>query len=333
MSDSLPPNSTATSAASPLAESGRTSPRALLRLARPKQWSKGVFVLIGPLYGLFINPSADRAIDVPRAIWGVIGAFIAFALASSFCYVLNDIADRNADRAHPRKRLRPIASGEVSVHTALLFAGWLALGAIASIFIVPSATAHGLDVRAWLALVVAIYVANVLAYSFWLKHRVVADVISLACGFVLRVLGGCAAAGVEPSSWLLNVTFFASMFLAMGKRLGERRTLGDSAALARGVHAKYTDDLLRMGVVVCGVATLLTYASYVQAQSNQHTFGFNLLWLTMLPATYGLLRCMVLLERGRYDDPTEIGMKDRPTLFAALAFGVITIAVVLWFKS
>lgn len=313
---------------------------ALIRLARPAQWSKGVFVLIGPVYGLVVNPQTGRTPDAGVASagwWGVAAAFFAFALASSFCYVVNDLVDREADRAHPRKKHRPLASGAVTVPVAIGFA--LVLLALAGVCVglapnIQTSVAGGVGwpSRAWLGIAVGVYVLNVLAYSITLKHRVVADVMSLALGFVLRVLGGCAAAGVEPSTWLLNVTFFASMFLALGKRLGERRTLGDNAAAARGVHAFYTDDLLRMGVVVTGVACLLTYAAYVQDRAAAYTHGFNLLWLTMLPATYGLLRCMVLLERGRYDDPTEIGLKDRGTLLAAVVFGAMTIGL-WWFVA
>src|SRR5690606_21521931 len=122
------------------------------------------------------------------------------------------------------------------------------------------------------------------------------------------------------------------MFLAFGKRLGERRTMGREASAARGVQSAYTDDLLRMAVVVTAVATLLTYATYTQSQDDRFRamigvasdsvaavgaetatgFGMNLLWLTVLPATYGLLRCIVLLEQGRYDDPTVLVTKDRP---------------------
>lgn len=318
--------------AAPAASTSGSLAGALLRLARPKQWAKGVFVLVGPAYGVVVNPDKSHSHDWGQAGLGALGAFIAFALASSFCYVINDIVDRDADKAHPRKRTRPIASGRVSVNTALVFA-FVLLGLCAgAIMIVPNLIAQGMSVRLWLAIVLGIYVFNVLAYSFLIKRVVVADVISLASGFVLRVLGGCAAAAVLPSTWLLNVTFFVSMFLAIGKRQGERRTLGENAALARGVHAQYTDELLRMGVVVTGVACLLTYAGYVQAQGEQFTFGFNLLWLTMLPATYGLLRCMVLLERGKYDDPTEIGMNDRPTQLAAIVFGVITLGLAMWVK-
>ncbi|MBL8759458.1 MAG: hypothetical protein JNK35_13635, partial [Phycisphaerae bacterium] len=146
-------------------------------------------------------------------------------------------------------------------------------------------------------------------------------------GFVLRVLAGCAAVLVVPSTWLLNVTFFIAMFLAFGKRLGERRTMGDDAAAARLVQAKYTDELLRMVVVVTGVATLLTYAGYIQSQEFGFTRGFNLLWLTMLPATYGLLRCIVLLERGDYDDPTELAAKDRAFQVAVVVFVGLTVGL------
>jgi decaprenyl-phosphate phosphoribosyltransferase len=305
----------------------------LLRLARLKQWSKGVFVIIGPIYGLIVNPAASAGGLSTAALLAVLGAFLAFGFASSFCYVINDFADREADRQHPRKRHRPLAAGRISPGAAGLLA--LALLALAglSLALVPSNLSRGVPAWGWLGIVVATYIANVVAYSAVLKHRVVLDVISLSLGFVLRVIGGCAAVGVEPSSWLLNVTFFVSMFLALGKRLGERRALGaHTAALARGVHAKYTDDLLRMGVVVTGVASLLTYASYVQERAPAFTLGFNLLWLTMLPATYGLLRCMVLLERGLYDDPTEIGLKDRPTLAAAVVFAVLTVLLAILLK-
>lgn len=299
---------------------------AYIRLARPKQWAKGAFVIIGPVYGLAVR-------DFPHII-AVLGAFLAFGFAASACYVVNDIIDREADQAHPRKKRRPIAAGTISLPAARWFALALALLAAASIFLVPIGPGPiWQSPRLLLAAIVGLYITNVVLYSTIFKHRVVLDVISLAGGFVLRVFGGCAAAAVEPSSWLLNVTFFVAMFLALGKRLGERRTLGAAAAAGRGVHAKYTDDLLRMAVVVTGVATLLTYADYVQAQSASYTQGFNLLWLTMLPATYGLLRAMVLLERGVYDDPTEMAVRDRPFQLSVVVFGLMTIALLAGFKA
>lgn len=296
-----------------------------LAAARPHQWAKGVFVLIGPAYGIASRGLTTIPRDEAQQIGtGALAAFLAFGFASSACYIVNDLLDRASDRQHPRKKNRPIASGRISPVAAKVFAFLLLVLAALSIFLVPA----GLG-RTLLAVCIGVYVVNVLAYSAFIKHMTVADTISLASGFVLRVLGGCAAAVVEPSAWLLNVTFFLSMFLALGKRLGERRTMGDNAAHARGVQAKYTDDLLRMAVVVTGVATLLSYSDYVRGQSDRFTLGFNLLWLTMLPATYGLLRCILLVERGTYDDPTELAIRDRPFQLAGFGFAVITVAVML----
>jgi hypothetical protein len=119
------------------------------------------------------------------------------------------------------------------------------------------------------------------------------------------------------------------MFLAFGKRLGERRVMGDKADQTRSVQLEYTDHLLRMVVVMTAVATLITYAGYVEAKAEDYTRGFNLLWLTMLPATFALLRCIVLVERGEYDDPTELASRDLPFQIAAGVFGLVTLGVML----
>ncbi len=309
------------------------SPLDFVRLARPMQWIKGGFVLIGPVYGV-----ADLALRVagrettwPTIILSALGAFCAFGFVASAGYVLNDLKDREADRSHPRKRNRPIAAGRVSAGAARMYAGALIILALAAVLVVPHAEEMG-SPRTLLGVCIALYAMNTAAYTFSFKSHPVLDVVSLSLGFVLRVLGGCAAVLITPSAWLLSCTFFVSMFLALGKRLGERRTLGADAAAARGVQALYTDDFLRMSVVVTGVATLLSYSDYVVAQSKTYTFGFNLLWLTLLPATYGLLRCIVQIERGIYDDPTELATKDRPFQIACAIFGGLTAALLAGMK-
>ncbi|TVQ64888.1 MAG: hypothetical protein EA379_00650 [Phycisphaerales bacterium] len=304
----------------------RPLPLALLKLARPTQWSKSAFVLIGPFYGLRDMAETGRTLSdivVPAFI-----AAVAFALASSACYVVNDILDREADRRHPRKSRRPVASGEVSVKTAWVFALAL-LGVVAVLTMLLPAPQ-----RWWMALALGLYVLNVSVYSAFVKHLVIVDVMSLSMGFVLRVMGGCAAVAIVPSVWLLNVTLFLAMFLSFGKRLGERRTMGaagdaQAAASHRPVQEGYTDTLLQMSVVVTGVATLMGYAAYVQSQDAAYAKGFSLLWLTILPATYCLLRAIVLLERGEYDDPTELAMHDRAFQAGAALFAIVT-AVVFW---
>lgn len=316
------------------AEAARPRPspaRALIKLARPHQWAKSGFVLLGPLYGL-------RGFD--RTAWDEvlvrgIAAAIAFALASSACYVINDILDAEADRAHPRKRRRPIASGAISPRTGWIFSAVLIVAAVLTVVVALPG-----DSRLLVGGLLALYVFNVAAYSARLKHLVIADVVSLSLGFVLRVIAGCAAVSIGPSTWLLNCTLFLAMFLAFGKRLGERRTMAEDAGKARAVQARYTDDLLRMSVVVTAVALLVTYAGYVQQVGHAliplavgsglpradgaDPGGLNILWLSMLPATYGLLRCIVLVERGEYDDPTELAVRDRPAQVCLLLFALIT---------
>jgi decaprenyl-phosphate phosphoribosyltransferase len=304
--------------------------RAYLKLARPTQWSKSIFVLVGPAYGWAQGQRFDWA--------GVLWAMVAFSLASSGLYVINDWFDRAKDRAHPRKRHRPLASGSVSARSGLLFAiGLLAASSIGVLLAGDRTTV------AAVGLLVMLHIGNVLGYSAYFKHKVIVDVLSLSMGFVLRVVAGCAAAGISPSTWLLNATLFLSMFLAFGKRLGERRTLGADASAARSVQEGYSDALLQMAVVVTSVATLLTYAGYVQSRETHFTvwfgvpagatghegFGLNLLWLTVLPATLAMLRAMVQLERGSFDDPTEMAIHDRLVRICGVTFvGLTFLAVV-----
>ncbi|MFG0306692.1 MAG: UbiA family prenyltransferase [Phycisphaerales bacterium JB040] len=308
--------------------------RAYLRLARPTQWSKSLFVAVGPFYALTQDGEAGLG-DTPLGVvaWRTLLTAIAFGLASSGLYVFNDLADVEADRAHPRKKTRPLASGEVSPSGARVYAVALMALGLACAALLPGGA------RWWVLGLLASHVANVSLYTRLFKHRRIADVVSLALGFVLRVVAGCAAMSIEPSTWLLNATFFLSMFLAFGKRLGERRSIGEGAHQARAVLERYSLDLLRMLVVVTAVATLLTYAQYVQDRgdafvttllASDATAGFrvNLLWLTIIPATFAILRAMVMVETGRYDDPTELATNDPPFIVAALLFVGLTAAVV-----
>jgi decaprenyl-phosphate phosphoribosyltransferase len=310
----------------------------LVKLARPHQWAKSVFVLLGPLYGLRAiggggsgGGVGGEVVSVRHLLAQALAAAAVFALCSSACYIFNDIQDIEKDRVHPRKRNRPLAAGHVPLGVAWAFMFTLFGGAAGLAFFVDA------EHRGGLMLIAALYAANVIAYSAWLKHAVVADVISLSLGFVFRVIGGCVATAIAPSTWLLNVTLFLAMFLAFGKRLGERRTAaaaGYDASAARGVQAKYTDDLLRMSVVVTAVGTLLTYAGYVQGRESEFTFGLaplgvglgsmNWMWFSILPAMYGMLRAIVLLERGAHDDPTEMVVKDRALALAGVAFVVLS---------
>ncbi len=310
--------------------------RGLIKLMRLHQWSKGVFVLIGPFFA--IADGKLKTMPDAELVLALLCTFVGFGLAASGCYIFNDIADVERDRAHPRKRRRPLASGQVPIGTARVFAITILIASLASVLGVPA------ELRLWVLGLLVLYIINVMLYSGGLKHIVIVDVLCLSSGFVLRVLGGCAAVGITPSTWLLNATLFLSMFLAFGKRLGERRHLGgDEAAMAaRDVQQHYSDQMLRMFVVVTGVATLLTYTVYVQSRHEDfmyifatrqgslgEAFGFNLMWVTVAPATLALLRTITLLMRGRYDDPTELALRDNMVRLAGLVFVASTV-IVLW---
>tara|TARA_R110002096_G_scaffold344921_11_gene538404 strand:- start:102418 stop:103431 length:1014 start_codon:yes stop_codon:yes gene_type:complete len=309
----------------------------LIKLARPHQWVKGVFVLAGPAFaigdGTLSRDSINAQLFVTMAI-----VFFAFCLAASGCYVFNDLGDVEQDRRHPRKCKRPIASGRVPIGVARVYGFALLVIGLSLGLLVPGA------VKWWVVGLVAAYVINVTVYTRVFKHMVILDVLSLSTGFVIRVLGGCAAVAVTPSTWLLNATLFLSMFLAFGKRLGERRVMaandaGSNAGSIRAVQERYSDQILRMLVVVVGVATLLTYTGYVQSREHDMSvvlatgvggdFSFNLLWVTVMPAMLGLLRTITLIMDGRYDDPTELAMKDPVVRMSGVAFVGLTVGAVL----
>lgn len=304
----------------------------LVKLARPHQWVKGVFVLAGPGFAYGDGKLDGVGAGVLLMTMGLV--FFAFCLAASGCYVFNDLADVERDRAHPRKCRRPIASGRVTVGQAKVYGVMLLVIGLGLGFLVPG------EVKWWVVGLVGVYIVNVMLYTAWLKHVVILDVLSLSSGFVVRVLGGCAAVAVTPSTWLLNATLFLSMFLAFGKRLGERRVLGeDDVANARGVQQRYSDQILRMMVVVVGVATLLTYTGYVQSREDDMSvvlavgvggeFSFNVLWVTVMPAMLGLLRTITLIMDGRYDDPTELAMKDPVVRWSGIGFVVLTVGAMM----
>ncbi len=191
----------------------------LLRAARPKQWAKNLLV--------FAAPAAAGVIDEAEPLADATIAFAAFCLAASGTYLLNDVADREADARHPTKRFRPIAAGVVPPR----------LATVVGILAILSGVAVGFVADWHLAVVVAIYVSVTTAYSHWLKHIVILDVVAVASGFVLRAIAGAAATGVPVSDWFFIVTSFGSLFVVTGKRQGEIGDLAEEEGAAGDVRA------------------------------------------------------------------------------------------------
>ncbi len=278
------------------------SPSALLRLARPRQWIKNAFVAAP----LFFTPSALSGSNLLRAAL----AMAIFCLLSSTAYVINDWFDRDADRLHPEKRMRPIAAGEVSGREAAALAA--ALSAVA--FVLALAL---LPIE--FCLIAAGYFVLNLLYTLKLKDMAILDVLIIAIGFVLRIDAGAVAVGVQPSVWIVVCAFLLALFLALAKRRDDLvRTLDtDHRASLGGYNRRFIETGLAM---VLG-ALLVSYVIYTTDAAVIARYRTEKLYLTVPFVAAGILRYLqITLVEERSGSPTDIMFRDR----------FIAVAVVGW---
>jgi 4-hydroxybenzoate polyprenyltransferase len=290
---------------------GRPLVWSLALALRPRQWTKNLVVLAGLIFG-------ERLLD-PAAVADATVAFAVFCLLSGVVYVVNDVRDREADRLHPTKSRRPIASGDLPVATALVLAAVLTVLALGIAFRLSSG--FGAVGLAYLVLLVL--------YSVWLKHTVILDVLTLALGFVLRAWGGAVAVDVVMSHWLLLLTLLLALFLALSKRRAELVTLADDARHHRPSLAEYSPQLLDQMISVVTASTLLAYALYTIDQDTVVRFGTDrLIWTLPFPL-YGIFRYLYLVHRrDGGGNPSEILLSDRPLLACVALWGAAIIVLV-----
>jgi decaprenyl-phosphate phosphoribosyltransferase len=291
-----------------------TAAAALLKTLRPHQWVKNLFVA-APL--VFSRHLLEPAYVLRAAI-----AVLAFCALSGAVYCFNDVRDVEADRAHPKKQHRPIASGALSESAAMSSAAILAAGALAAGFI--------LDWR--LGLYAGIYLAQNIAYSIKLKHVAFLDVSLIATGFLLRVLGGAAAIDVVASHWVLICTALIALFLGLGKRGHELAwsERSGSAKVTRAALSGYRMPIVRAAMVVLGIATVVAYVMYTFDERTVHLFGTNKLYYSAPFVAIGLVRFTYLaLWRPKDESPTEAMLKDPWFLLDMLA-AVVTILYIIY---
>jgi len=264
-------------------------------------------------------PGAAGVLLEARSIVKTLIAFVCFCLAASGTYCWNDALDVAADRMHPKKRLRPVASGEVSVPAAKALGSTLITAAIALSFV---ATWH-------LALVIGGYAAITLAYSLWLKHEPVLDLATVASGFVLRAVAGGVAVGVSISNWFLIVAASVALFVVTGKRSAEYSALGDRAGLHRRALAHYSASYLGYVRAVSSTIAILTYCLWAFEVSDR---AGNPVWfqLAIVPFVLGVLRYALLLDQGEGGAPEEVLLRDRVLLVIGLAWVVLFAIAVAW---
>lgn len=276
------------------------------QLLRPRQWIKNAFVWAG---FLFARTWHDTALAQDVAV-----AFVAFCLLASAVYIGNDWLDRAADREHPTKRRRPLASGRIGGGAAALLAAVLAI----------SALVLGAWVGTALLAVLVGYLALNLAYSLVLKRIVIVDVFALSLGFLLRILAGTVGVGIAPSPWLLMCGLMLTLLLGFGKRRSEQ--VGVEAAAGRPVLAEYSPALLDRLIVVCVSGTLIAYSLYTISPQTIALHGSADLVYTVPIVTYALFRYLYLLGGGRAaEDPSGLFVGDRHLQATAVAWLVAVI--------
>ena len=298
----------------PPARPGRGPLLALLVALRPRQWTKNLLLFAGLLFTL------DRThppTDFRRAALG----FALFCTLSSVVYLVNDLADRAGDRLHPKKRFRPIAAGELSPQAATIAA--VALGV--------SGTILSFLLGASFGLIALVYLILTFAYSFWLKHVVIMDVLALAAGFVLRAIAGAVVIGVLISPWLILCTLMLALFLGLSKRRAELVATRQAGATGtRRILEHYSPEMLDQMIVIVTSSCLMSYALYAAASpaAGRHPY----LMATIPFVIYGIFRYLYLMHRpgagAAGESPDALLLEDRPMLLNVLLWGLTTALIV-----
>ncbi len=281
----------------------------LVKTIRPHQWVKNVFVLAPVFFA--------KDLFEPRLALRAAGSFGVFCLLAGAVYTINDIADAAADRLHPVKRFRPIASGRVTVKSARILAAALIVLGLAGALYGPLPFFG----------VAALYFLQNLAYSFKLKEYAYVDVVLIAAGFVLRVVGGGYGTHVHISTYLLVCTALLALFLGFGKRRHELTASAKRAKKQRAALSRYSTQGLDVAMLVTGVATIGTYFAYTVDSTTKMYFGSDKLWLTTVFVVLAVLRFLYLVRsRPKSESPTQEMLRDGP--FVALV--LLWVAVVIW---
>lgn len=288
----------------------------MLRILRPHQWIKNGFVLLGVLF--------SHQWDYP-VLFSAFLAFITFCAIASAVYVLNDILDVEADRQHPVKCKRPIASGEVSVNQA-----WMLFVALA--LFAGAAAAWG--VGPWALLFVVAYAVLNVGYSWRLKHVVILDVFIISAGFMLRILTGTVGIGIEPSQWLLLCGLMVTLFLGFAKRRAELLMLESSGHRDRAAMRRVLDDyspiMLEQLIAVSAACTILSYGLYTVSTETVALHGTHNLIYTLPFVIYGIFRYLYLLHhKASGNDTARDLLTDKHMLATVALWLIVTLGLLI----
>jgi 4-hydroxybenzoate polyprenyltransferase len=294
----------------------RSTALSLFVSLRPAQWTKNLIVFAALLLG---QRGTSPAFLDPWAIGQAAAAFIIFCGLSGVVYLINDVADRHADRQHPLKRHRPIASGAVSPALAIGTAVLLTAAMLGASWLL----------RPEFALVAVTYLVLLALYSGSLKHIVIIDVLTIAIGFVLRAVAGAVAIDVHISHWLLILTILGALFLALSKRRHELVLLAAGATGHRPILEEYSPYLLDQMIAVVTASALVSYVIYTVSPETVQKFHTHYLGLTLVFPIYGIFRYLYLvhLKEGG-GSPADTLLNDRPLLACVALWALSVVAII-----
>lgn len=295
-----------------------TRPIDLIRCMRPNQWTKNAIVLAAYFFAFFDQLQQH---SLKEGLFVAIPAMLLFCLASSGIYIINDLRDITSDRAHPRKRFRPIAAGRVAPRTAITLSLVLLLGSTVGAFLLSPAYAS----------VLLCYIALQVVYTFLLKHMALIDVFVIALGFVLRAIAGAVALDIQISKWLLLCTFLLALFLALCKRRSEKMVTnaeGDNAS--RPSLDQYDAVLLDLLIAISAASTVVCYAIYTLWPETVSKFGTDRLAYTVPIVIFGVFRYLDLAYRHeKAERPEKVLLTDVPIIVTLVFYAVSVVAIFL----
>ncbi|MCY4559853.1 MAG: decaprenyl-phosphate phosphoribosyltransferase [Chloroflexi bacterium] len=291
----------------------------LCRTARPLQWVKNLLVFLPLLFAVdLVWEPGDVATLLPY-IPRLLTLFVAFCALSSAVYLLNDVADREADRRHPTKRTRPIASGLVPAWLAVSTLAVLAVVGMLGLYVISPLT---------LPLIGGIYLIANVGYSLRFKRVALVDVMIVAGGYVLRAVAGAVAVGAAPSPWLYAVTAAGALFIVIGRRYAEARLAGEEPEAQRATLSHYAPPLGGQLLILSATAALVSYALYAVEADNLPEN--NTMLLTVPLVIFGLFRYLYLLNNSKdAESPELLMLRDVPLLAAIAAWMVVAGAVLV----
>lgn len=293
----------------------------IIRLIRPQQWTKNVFVLLPLFFG--------GALLERQAMVGGLLAFLAFCFIASSIYCFNDLIDVEADRRHPVKRLRPIASGAVNMKTAYALMALMLVFSMAVLGVLYLIQMPSSAVAIKVGGVLLFYWLMNICYCKWLKRYAIVDVCTVAFGFVLRILAGGMAAGVMLSKWIVLMTFLLTLFLSLAKRRDDVLRMEATGEAPRQNTSRYNREFINQAITITASVTLVCYIMYTVSPEVVERFHTDYLYLTTVFVLLGLLRYLqIAVVDKRSGDPTKVMLKDIFMQLIVLAWGLSFLLII-----